>query len=102
MEPLARIRDGALSDATSTSVTYNAPGSAPATDLPVTITATSVADSSKVGELTITLLAINVSLSIEDHIVPAGTSATITAQVISDPSAKGVTWSLSPHPERAR
>ncbi len=87
---------GTLSDATSTSVTYNAPASAPATDLPVTITATSVADSSKMGELTITLLAINVSLSIEDHIVPAGTSATITAQVISDPSAKGVTWSLSP------
>jgi len=87
---------GTLSDATSTSVTYHAPASPPASDQPVTITGTSVADSSKTGELTITMLAIGVSLSISDQIVPAGTSATIEAQVVSDPSGGGVTWSLSP------
>lgn len=46
---------GTLSDETSTSVTYNAPDNPPASDLTVTITATSVADSAVSDTVTLTI-----------------------------------------------
>src|SRR5262245_7943165 len=87
---------GTLSNATGTSVTFNAPASPPPNDAQVTITATLVADTSKVAELTITVLALSVSLSASDPVVQAAGSSKIDAQVLSDPSGKGVSWSLAP------
>ena len=87
---------GTLSAFTSTSVTYNAPADPLATDTPVSIVAISKADSSKKSTAGITVLALDVSLSASDSVVQAGGSITVDAQLVSDPSGKGVTWSLTP------
>jgi dienelactone hydrolase len=89
---------GTLSNMTGSSVTYNAPASPPASDLAVTITATSVADPSKSGSASVTLAAITVSLEIPYGVitVPAGTTQSFTATVNFDPSNSGVSWALSP------
>jgi dienelactone hydrolase len=86
---------GTLSNATSTSVTYNAPATPPASDVPVTITATAVADHSKSGVVTLIFSAIQVSIAGNDSIEAGGTLA-LTATVSNDPSNQGVTWSISP------
>ena len=88
---------GTLSNATSTSVTYNAPASTPASDLAVSITATSVADKTKSDTGSITVPAITVSVTPGDGtIVVAGSTLAFTATVGNDPSNSGVTWSISP------
>ncbi|HKE87360.1 MAG TPA: choice-of-anchor D domain-containing protein [Vicinamibacterales bacterium] len=87
---------GTLSGFTDTSVTYHAPDQPPASDTIVSIVAIAKADHSKQGIASITVLGLGVSLSSSASLVIAGDSATISAQVISDPSASGVTWSLSP------
>ena len=87
--------EGTLSNATATSVTYNAPATPPASDVPVTITATSVADHSKTSAVTITFSAIQIAISGTSTVQAGGTLA-LTATVSNDPSNQGVTWSLSP------
>jgi dienelactone hydrolase len=86
---------GTLSDATNTSVTYNAPASPPASNLTVTLTATSVADSSKTGSATITVPAISVSVSPGSALMPVNATQQYTATVRNDPANKGVTWTLT-------
>ncbi len=87
---------GTLSNVTSTSVTYNAPASPPASDLTVTITATSVTDASKSGSASVTVAAITVFVSPFRATVQAGSTQSFTATVSFDPSNSGVTWSISP------
>ena len=87
---------GTLSNATTTSVTYNAPPTPPANDVPVTITATSVADTSKSNPVSITFAAIAVSVTATPGSVEATGTAAVSATVNYDPSGQGVTWSISP------
>ena len=87
---------GTLSDVTKTSVTFNAPASAPPSDVAVTITATSVADATKTSAATVTVPAITVSVSPSSATVAANTTQDFTVTVTYDPSNAGVTWSLSP------
>jgi hypothetical protein len=86
---------GTLSSPTSTSVTYNAPATPPASDLTVTLTATSVADTTKTGSATITVPAISVSVLPAIVTVAEDTSQPFTGTVTGDPSNKGVTWTLT-------
>lgn len=86
---------GMLSAATTTSVTYTAPGPV-ASNLTVTLTATSIADTTKTGTATITVPAITVAVAPTSATVNAGSSTTITPTVTNDPSAApGVTWTVS-------
>jgi predicted dienelactone hydrolase len=87
---------GTLSDVTNTSVTFNAPASAPPSDVVVTITATSVTDATRSSPATVTVPAIAVSLSASFATVAANTTQDFQATVSYDPSNAGVTWSLSP------
>jgi predicted nucleic acid binding AN1-type Zn finger protein len=86
---------GTLSGATTTSVTYTAPGPV-ASNLTVTLTATSVADATKKGTATITVPAIAVAVAAASTTVNAGSSTQITPTVTNDPSATiSVTWTLT-------
>jgi dienelactone hydrolase len=86
---------GTLSDATSTTVTYNAPATPPASNTQVTITATSVADTSKSGTATITLLAIAVSVKPVSVLIPVNITQDFTGTVANDPAGMGVNWSIT-------
>jgi predicted dienelactone hydrolase len=97
---------GTLSGQTSTSVLYTAPAVPPASDVQVTITATSASPAPQTGSTIITFAAITVSLSpslVSVQACPAlpcstGTSQ-ITATVNFDPANKGVdpaSWTISP------
>src|SRR2546426_1146918 len=86
---------GALSGQTTTSVTYTAPSpiAANATD---TITATSVADTTKSITLTINLQAVSIALTPSAaQTDEQGQTTNVTATVSNDPMTKGVTWSLT-------
>jgi predicted dienelactone hydrolase len=87
---------GTLSDVTKTSVTFNAPASAPPSDVVVTITATSVTDATRSSPATVTVPAIAVSISPTSATVAANTTHDFTATTDYDPNNAGVTWSLSP------
>jgi predicted dienelactone hydrolase len=87
---------GTLTDATRTSVTYNAPASAPASDMTVTLTATSVAQPASSAAATITIPALYVVVDPSAASVDAGATQTLTATVQNDPAHKGVTWAISP------
>jgi dienelactone hydrolase/ribosomal protein L18E len=83
--------------ASGVATTYTAPPTPPASDLQVTITATSVADPVASASVTITVAAISVSVTAPASTVQAGgTLANIIATVNNDPFNKGVTWSINP------
>jgi hypothetical protein len=87
---------GALSGATTTSVTYTAPATIPSATT-VTITATSVANATKSVTFTINLLPVSISLApTSPQTLEQGMKVSpITATVSNDPANKGVTWSLA-------
>jgi len=87
---------GALSNATSTSVTYAAPASVPPSDVTVTITATSLTDPTRSGTATILLPTPSVSVDPPTATRDAGGTAPFAATVQNDPGQKGVTWAISP------
>lgn len=87
---------GTLSNATKTSVTFNAPASAPSNDLTATITATSVATPTISASAIVVIPAIMVSVDPAAVTVAAGTKQMLTAVVANDPSNAGVIWSISP------
>jgi hypothetical protein len=72
---------------------YTAPASLP-TNPAVTLTATSVTDSSKTGSATISLTDITVTVAPSSAQVPSGGTQQFTATVTGDPSNAGVAWSL--------
>jgi hypothetical protein len=89
---------GTLSGASSTTVTYTAPRSAP-NNLSVTITATSVTDTSKSASATIAVpgqSGITVSVNPPTAMVAPGAAVGFTATVGNDPSNSGVNWTISP------
>lgn len=81
------------STASGAPTTYTAPGP-PASDLMVTITATSVADSSKLGTTTITIKAIVVGVAPATATVLAGNTQQFTATVMNT-SNVAVTWTVT-------
>ena len=87
---------GSLSGATATSVTYTPPKSAPATQ--PSLTAISVHDGSKfdVDNFSISVAPISVSIGDKIRTAYAGSNAIFfNANVANDPSASGVTWTLT-------
>jgi dienelactone hydrolase len=79
--------------------TYNAPTTPPNSDLTVTLTATSVTDTTKSANVSITVPSITISVSPATATVDAtGTVPNIVATVGNDPSGKGVTWGVSCSP----
>jgi hypothetical protein len=91
---------GTISSTTTTSVTYTAPATPPATNS-VTITATSVADTTKSDSVTFTITAktppaISVSITNKISTITAGAAAaTLNATVTNDTGNAGVTWTLT-------
>ena len=92
---------GGLSPASSpsgTAVTYTAPPAVPAPAL-VTVTATSVADSTKSASAMVTISApspaIAVALSTAGATVQTGGTQALTATVTNDSQNKGVVWTVS-------
>ncbi len=89
---------GALSAQTTTSVTYTAPASLPANPA-VTLTATSVLDTSKSASATITVTsttaAVSVTISPKRGGLAVGQTLAVTATVTNDVGSAGVTWSAS-------
>jgi dienelactone hydrolase len=79
-----------------TATTYFAPTTPPASDITITVKATSVADGSKSGSASITFSAITVSVSQTTAIVQAGQTLLISGSANNDPSGQGVSWSISP------
>jgi predicted dienelactone hydrolase len=86
---------GTLSSPTTTTVTYTAPSTPPATNLLVTITAVSKSDSTKSGPITVTVLAITVLVSPTSAILPVTITQPFTPTVLNDPTNAGVTWTTT-------
>ncbi|HEX6906211.1 MAG TPA: choice-of-anchor D domain-containing protein [Terriglobales bacterium] len=86
---------GTLSSATTTSVTYTAPPNPPPSDVVATITATSVADTTKSGSAGVTVLAITLSVTPASALIPLNASQQYTATVNNDPTNQGATWTLT-------
>jgi hypothetical protein len=89
---------GTLSGQTATSVTYTAPASVPAIPT-VTLTATSVLDTSKKASATITVTSstgtVSVTISPKRGGLTIGQTLAVTATVTNDVGSAGVTWSAS-------
>jgi hypothetical protein len=93
---------GSLNPTTSTgntaTTTYTAPAAIP-TGGSVTVTATSIKDSTQSATATIAISApppISVSLQPTPASMATGTTATLTAVVTNDPTNSGVTWTCLP------
>jgi hypothetical protein len=86
---------GALSGSTTTATTYTAPAVINAASM-VTVTATSVKDTSKNAPLTINLAPISIGLASNPApTLDPGKTTAITATLQNDTLAQGVTWALS-------
>ena len=88
---------GTLTQITTTSATYNAPANVPS-PAAVTITATSISDTTKSGSATITVTQGVLNVSVTPRHASATLSATqtvqFTANVTNDPQNLGVTWQV--------
>lgn len=84
--------------ASGAATTYTAPASAPASNLAVTLTATSISDGAQSSSATITVPAagtqVTVSVTPDSITVQLGAHADYTATVLNDTSNRGVTWQL--------
>lgn len=86
--------------ASGASTTYTAPANAPQSGS-VTITATSVADTTKSSSTTVSITAAKPAIAVSFSAAPPSTlatsaTATIAATVANDSANKGVTWSCAP------
>ena len=87
---------GTLSAATATSVTYLGPDSIPGSSATFTLTATSTAYPSITASATYTIFPVAVQITgPSSSTLQPLTSAGFTAVVNGDPTAEGVTWSVS-------
>ena len=81
--------------ASGAAVTYTAPG-IPTSSLSVTLTATSVSDTTKSGSAAITIPAIVVNpVSPVSGIIPINASQGFSATVSNDPTSAGINWTLT-------
>ena len=76
-------------------VTYTVPNSPPASDLKVTLTATSVADPTKSSAAVITVPSVTISVTPSAATALANGTAEFIATVGNDTSNKGVAWTVS-------
>jgi predicted dienelactone hydrolase len=84
------------STASGAATTYTAPTSPPAADLPVTVTATSVADPTKSGVVNVTVPAVAVSaISPSSALMPLGAVQQFSATVSNDGANQGLNWTLT-------
>ena len=87
---------GTLSNSTSTDVTYTGPATPPSSDGTVTITATSLVDTTKSFAVTITVPSATLTVNPNTASTPAAANVSnISATVGHDPTNKGVDWSIS-------
>jgi len=87
---------GTITGATSTSVTYNGPVSIPGASATFTLTATSTANPSLSASQTYTIFPVDVVITgPTSSTVNPLTSAQFNATVPGDPTADGVSWSIS-------
>jgi dienelactone hydrolase len=94
-QPCGSIAPGSTMSGNAT--TYTAPPTPPASDVPVTVTATSVADPAAQTSITITVNAILVTVTSATGTVQFGQAVpNIVATVQFDPANKGVTWAIQP------
>jgi dienelactone hydrolase len=84
--------------ASGIATTFTAPTTPPASDLAVTITATSLANASVSNFATVIVLGTAVTVTANPTTVPISTTSQITATVTSDPTNKGVIWTVSCSP----
>ena len=84
------------STASGAATTYTAPTSPPAADLPVTVTATSVADPTKSGAVNVTVPAVQVSqISPYGALMPLGAVQQFSATISNDGANQGLNWTLT-------
>jgi len=81
--------------ASGVATTYTAPPTAPESDLPVSVTATSIFNSAVTGTSLITVPAITMSLSAPSALIPVNMTQAFTATVANDPANAGVNWTLT-------
>ena len=81
--------------ASGVATTYTAPTTPPAGDLSVTITASSVFDTSVSNSAIVTVPAITVAATPHSALIPTNVNQQFTATVGNDPGNKGVTWTLA-------
>ena len=86
---------GTLTNATSASVTYNAPAAPPDSDLNVTITATSVSYPLLSAAAAVTVKGIVVAVTPPSALMPLNTQQLFSSTVQHDPTNHGVTWLLT-------
>ena len=89
---------GTLDNPTDLSVTYVAPADAPASDVPITVTATSKRDTRQFGTASITLPAPVLVVDPTSATMDAGARQVFTASLQHDPNpgVLNVTWSIRP------
>ena len=87
---------GTLSSPTNNSVVYTAPSTPPGSNLAVTISAVAASDSTKSGSITMTVLAVTISVSPASALIPVSTgSQQFIATIRNDPATPPQdTWSL--------
>lgn len=86
---------GSFSNSTSNPATYIGPTAPPSTNLAVTITATSAADSSKSATSAVTVPAIALSVSPAMPTLAVNATQNFTVTINDDPTGAGVTWTLT-------
>ncbi|HXY16479.1 MAG TPA: choice-of-anchor D domain-containing protein [Terriglobales bacterium] len=81
--------------ASGTPTTYSAPNTPPASNVDVSITATSVFNGAVSTSTDVTFLAVTVSVTPIGALVPLSIALPVTATVGNDPSNAGVTWTAT-------
>jgi len=84
-----------LNTGSGVATTYTAPAAPPDSDLPVTLTATSIFNTAVAAGASITVPAITVSLSAHSALIPENVTQEFTATVGNDPGNHGVKWTLT-------
>ncbi len=103
LQPCGVAQCGSISAQSAPSggaISYTAPSSPVASNLPVSLVATAVSDTTKSNSVGITVLAITVTISPISAIIPVGATTQLnatpfTATVGNDSSNGGVTWTLT-------
>jgi dienelactone hydrolase len=81
--------------ASGTSVTYTAPSTPTASDLPVTLTVTSVFNPLVTGTASVLVPAVTVTVSAQSALIPTNANQQFSATVGNDTANKGVAWTLT-------
>ena len=85
----------ATSSASGTPITYTAPSVPPANNILVTLTATSVSNTSAAISAGVTVPAITVSVTPVGALIPVNITQQFLATVSNDPGNQGATWTLT-------